>query len=562
MREWRAQRPGRCRRLRRRRTSKTYRGAGAGQEGRRDPAAAAQRRGGLAPDRDHDDQRDRPSGGHRRGAPAELRSTSRPCNWPSTTPSWRSPARTSRTRLRRRTAGAGASQPARSPRPPTTCCKAIFPESAHALRGAVRQLTSPRYRPATPRPRRGHRRARSPRRSLALRADDGRWTPVDLRAGHPAGRIPRPPPGRSRPIRSSARSPSSSDDQFRADGPPPLSSISYAEDFNEVKEMGGTSARSARRRRPTTRGSTPSRRRTLAAQLPDLRGRQPAHRRNARLSRCSRRRRPTGQRLLRIQVPLLLLAAAERDSARRHGRQRRNRGRDLGAGRADAKPSRVPVGACLRQRAAPRRRSKRSTDEEDHLQLHQHGHQHARRSTSRPTRWSRTIQDRSHPWRHALPDGDGARRRARYEGRPSGSRSTTSRRWTDHRPARLSLTLRERFPTDLRAAVSRLRATRAQQCGARPVPPLATLLGHLQEYEVAPHEFEIEVAETRHTLAITSRAAKVGKWITKHGVRRFVADDTDVSRGTARRPRRAARPRPAKRRDALSDVVIVIVPPR
>ena len=116
-----------------------------------------------------------------------------------------------------------------------------------------------------------------------------------------------------------------SPDQFRPGGPPPLSSRRWAEDYNEVKEIGS--------RTSTTR--TPEQ--TLAARfwaepplqqarLPQVRPRPWAgHRRRVTVhgdddGRPGRRT----DRLLRRQIPLRVLAADHGDPGRRHRRQRRD----------------------------------------------------------------------------------------------------------------------------------------------------------------------------------------------------------------------------------------------
>jgi hypothetical protein len=73
---------------------------------------------------------------------------------------------------------------------------------------------------------------------VALRASDGRWTSVSYAPGTDPGEFRGVNPvGQTNAfVRPFA---TISNDQFRADGPPPLTSTAYAEDFNEVKEMGG-----------------------------------------------------------------------------------------------------------------------------------------------------------------------------------------------------------------------------------------------------------------------------------------------------------------------------------
>ena len=73
----------------------------------------------------------------------------------------------------------------------------------------------------------------------ALRANDGRWTAVTV--------VPGTLPGEFRGVNPVGQTNQFirpfaivSNDQFRADGPPALDSTTYAEDFQEVKEMGGT----------------------------------------------------------------------------------------------------------------------------------------------------------------------------------------------------------------------------------------------------------------------------------------------------------------------------------
>ena len=72
---------------------------------------------------------------------------------------------------------------------------------------------------------------------VALRADDGRWTPATYTPTSLPGRFRGTNPVNVflpfvRPFTMQSAS------QFRADGPPPLTSVDYAEDFNETKALG------------------------------------------------------------------------------------------------------------------------------------------------------------------------------------------------------------------------------------------------------------------------------------------------------------------------------------
>jgi hypothetical protein len=107
--------------------------------------------------------------------------------------------------------------------------------------------------------------------------------------------------------------------EFRPDGPNPLTSAEYAEDFNEVKAY-GRADRAVLGRECSGAGAADASRSGDCAG--PRRGRDRADARDG-----ARRGRRRASRLLRRQVPLPLLAPAPRDPTRRHGRQPRNRAR-------------------------------------------------------------------------------------------------------------------------------------------------------------------------------------------------------------------------------------------
>jgi PAP2 superfamily len=137
-----------------------------------------------------------------------------------------------------RTAGAGASQEAAVASAAYNVLKALFPNRSVHYQA---QYTS--YIASLPA---GDARDRGEAiggeiatQIVALRAKDGRWTEVTYATGTLPGEFRglAPVVGQTNPfIRPFAMV---SADQFRADGPPPLSSSQYAEDFNEVREIGG-----------------------------------------------------------------------------------------------------------------------------------------------------------------------------------------------------------------------------------------------------------------------------------------------------------------------------------
>ena len=275
-----------------------------------------------------------------------------------------------------RTAGAGASQPAAVARRPTTCSRRCFRigrthyeaqyDRLHRLAAAGDARDG-----AWPSARRSPRSRRSARYGWPLDAGA-------LRAGHPAGRVPRPSAtvGQTNPfIRPFAivehrpvprRRAAAADSSVRGG----LSTKS--------RRWAARSAPSARRRRlENARFHTEAPPNLADAQLPDLRGRQPAIAENARLWRCSRWRWPSGNGCFESKyhfyfwrpqsaIPLAGTdgnAATEADGVGRRSCRRRT---------IPSTRRRTP--ACNGR--PPRRSSRLLRNEEDHLQLHQHGDRH------------------------------------------------------------------------------------------------------------------------------------------------------------------------------------------
>ena len=136
-------------------------------------------------------------------------------------------------------------------------------------------------------------------------------------------------------------------DQFRPNGPPELSSKKWAREYNEVKQIGSSTSSTrtagADARRPLLGRAAPAPGRGRAAQV---RPRPPAgHPRRGPVHGDGQRHpRRRGDRLLRREIPLRVLAADHGDPRRRHRRQRR-------------RPSATPAGRpCF-----PRRRTTPST---------------------------------------------------------------------------------------------------------------------------------------------------------------------------------------------------------
>lgn len=137
-----------------------------------------------------------------------------------------------------RTAGGGASQPAAVASATYNVLKALFPN-----RGVNYETQYANFIASLPA---GDARDRGvaigaevAAQLVAMRASDGRWTPVPYAPGTLPGEFRglAPTVGLTNPfIRPFAIV---SADQFRADGPPALSSSAYAEDVNEVKARGG-----------------------------------------------------------------------------------------------------------------------------------------------------------------------------------------------------------------------------------------------------------------------------------------------------------------------------------
>ena len=187
---------------------------------------------------------------------------------------------------------------------------------------------------------------------VALRADDGRFTPVTYTPTSLPGRFRGTNPINTflpfvRPFTLQSAS------QFRADGPPPLTSVEYAADVNETKALGAvnSSVRTAEQTEIARFHTEPP----PVFWPRNLRIFATADRgvtENARtLAALWTAQADATDRLLRIEVPLRQLAAVQRDSARRHRRQRGNRRRSvLDAGRADTQSSRVPGRALVRDR--------------------------------------------------------------------------------------------------------------------------------------------------------------------------------------------------------------------
>ena len=142
-------------------------------------------------------------------------------------------------------------------------------------------------------------------------------------------------------------------DQFRAEGPPSLSSDEWAADFNETKRLGSVDSteRTAEQTEIALCDAEP-----VAADV-ESGGAQRVGAETDRSGRECAAVRPAEpghggchHRLLGQQVHVSVLAAGDGHPPRRYGRQRRDRGRPrLDAFAADTAPSGIPVGPLLRQ---------------------------------------------------------------------------------------------------------------------------------------------------------------------------------------------------------------------
>ena len=201
--------------------------------------------------------------------------------------------------------------------------------------------------------------SRSPQAVLALRANDGpsatRRSPTSARRrpGPASGNPTRPAPVLGLRLPGMRPLALRSASQFRPDGPNAA---------DQPRSTPTTSTRSRTSAASTARPGRPSRRPGAVLDRPrrpavERRHAPPRRRPRARpradrpdAGDGARRRRRRDDRLLRRQVPLLVLAPLPGHPAGGHRRQPRHRGRpDLAAARHDAELPRVPVGARLPQ---------------------------------------------------------------------------------------------------------------------------------------------------------------------------------------------------------------------
>ena len=178
----------------------------------------------------------------------------------------------------------------------------------------------------------------------------GVWQP------NPAAPGARPSPTRRPAARASERI------AVPPEAPNALTSKEYADDFNQVKDLGRSDS-TTRTAEQTHAGALLDRPRHPAVErrpAPPRRRPRPRPRSDRADARDgARRRRRRDDRLLRRQVPLLVLAPLPGDPAGRHRRQPGHRGRsDLAAAWRDAELPRVPLRARLPQH---RRRRAHST---------------------------------------------------------------------------------------------------------------------------------------------------------------------------------------------------------
>jgi len=236
---------------------------------------------------------------------------------------------------------------------------------------------------------------------VALRADDGRFTPVTYTPTSLPGRFRGTNPVNTflpfvRPFTLQSAS------QFRADGPPPLTSAEYAADVNETKAMGAANStiRTAEQTEIARFHTEPPPRfwpRNLRIFATADRGIAENARTLAALWTAQ------ADALITCFESKYLLAAIQRDSARRHRRQRGHRRRSvLGAGRADTQPSRIPGRPRVRYRRGGRGAGAGFRHEEAGVRLdeHRHGDDAPLRLDRRPRQGN---PGRPYRRRHALP---------------------------------------------------------------------------------------------------------------------------------------------------------------
>jgi hypothetical protein len=238
---------------------------------------------------------------------------------------------------------------------------------------------------------------------LALRANDGRSVvlapyvpgsaPGQFRGTNPIGR----PNAFIKPFALTTI------DQFRAPGPPALSSAAYAADLNETKALG--SATSSVRTTEETEVARFNAESSNTFWPRNLRTFAMTNRSVAEHALGRARRRP--ERLLRVQVRLSVLAPLERNHAGRHRRQRRHHRRcQLGSAPGHAEPPRVPRRALLHRWRAGRDAAHLFRYTQRHVRSHQHPHGHDAplHDDSKP---GRREPDRAHRRRHTLPHVNG-----------------------------------------------------------------------------------------------------------------------------------------------------------
>ena len=180
----------------------------------------------------------------------------RSCTWPCSTRSTRSIGST------RRTSTGCPCQPAPRATPPSRRRRTTRSSPCSPRR---RRSMTPRWRPSSTGCRRGRagRRARRRRRCARhSRAAPQRWleppaaaVPAPRLARATGSRCPRPTPRPNSHITAmSRRSSSARARQFNPEQPPALTSQRYADDFNEVKALGGVQQHDTNRR-PDPRGA-------------------------------------------------------------------------------------------------------------------------------------------------------------------------------------------------------------------------------------------------------------------------------------------------------------------
>lgn len=186
---------------------------------------------------------------------------------------------------------------------------------------------------------------------VALRANDGRFAAVTYTPTTLPGRFRGTNPvGVTNPFVRPFTLQSAS--QFRADGPPPLTSVEYAADVNEVKALGAANSgvRTAAQTE-TARFHTEAPPLFWARNLRIFATADRSIPQNARTMAALDRASGRLDRLFRVEIPLRLLAALQRDHAGGHRRQRRHRRRCVLDSRcAHAESPRVPGSALVRVR--------------------------------------------------------------------------------------------------------------------------------------------------------------------------------------------------------------------